>query len=403
VNQTIQRVARGSVIVVVAAAFAAWAFWPRAVEVDLQSAERGAVVVTVAEEGETRVRDRFVISAPVAGTLLRVELDPGDPVVAEETVVAVLQPRQSTPLDPRSLAEAEAEVRAREAELQQARHAEESSEAEFQFARRECDRARTLADRAIVSVESLDLAELDEQRALESLSSKREAVLAAEHRLTAAQARLLNLGEPTRRMDAALEIRSPIDGVVLTRERQSESVIEAGSAILEVGDPNELEIVVEYLSSDAVKMRPGARAFIEGWGGERPLDARIRRIHPSGFTKTSALGVEEQRVRVILDLVSPASEHGRIGDGFRVDVRVVLAQCDDSIRVPIGSLFRVGEQWAVFVLDGGRARKRLVEVGARTMDVAEVLTGIDVGEQVIVYPSNDVSDGTRVVLRSRSL
>jgi HlyD family secretion protein len=204
-------------------------------------------------------------------------------------------------------------------------------------------------------------------------------------------------------MDAALEIRSPIDGVVLTRERQSESVIEAGSAILEVGDPNELEIVVEYLSSDAVKMRPGARAFIEGWGGERPLDARIRRIHPSGFTKTSALGVEEQRVRVILDLVSPASEHGRIGDGFRVDVRVVLAQCDDSIRVPIGSLFRVGEQWAVFVLDGGRARKRLVEVGARTMDVAEVLTGIDVGEQVIVYPSNDVSDGTRVVLRSRSL
>lgn len=398
-NQRIPKLARGSAGVAVVAAFAAWAFWPRAIEVDVQTAERESVVVTVEEEGETRVRERFVISAPVAGRLLRVELDPGDPVIAGETIVAVLQPRLSTPLDSRSLAEADAEVRAREAELQQARHSEEVAIAEFKFARRECDRARTLADRSILSVESLDLAELDEQRALESLSSRKEAVLAAEHRLTAAEARLLNLGDPAGRMDAALEIRSPIDGVVLAVARESESVIEAGAAIMEVGDSSQLEIVVDFLSSDAVNIRPGARAFIEGWGGDERLEARVRRIEPSGFTKTSALGVEEQRVNVLLDLVSPAAERAGIGDGFRVDVRVVLARCDEVVRVPVGALFRVDQDWAVFVFEGGRARRRSVEVGARTMHVAEIREGVDVGENVIVYPGGELSDGVRVVPR----
>lgn len=379
--------------------FALWAFVPRPERVDLALVEKGALVVTLAEEGETRVRDRFLVSAPVSGTLLRVDLEPGDGVVAAETVVATLRPQQATPLDARSVAQIEAEVRTREAELRQARHDQERAAAEVDFARRECDRSRALAEHAVVSLETLELAELEARRASESMSARTEAVVAAEHRLAAARARLLDVEDSAAPHDAPQKIRSPIDGVVLKRLRESESVVAAGEPLLEIGDPRQLEVVADYLSRDAVRIRPGARALIGRWGGEGSIEARVRRVDPAGFTKTSALGVEEQRVNVVLDLVTPFAERQGLGDGYRVEVRVVVSECDDVLRVPMGALSRRGEGWGVFVASNGRAVLREVRVGARTAKAVEILDGLEEGESVIIYPDEKISHGVRVEQR----
>lgn len=383
-----------------AAALLGWSLWPRAERVEIVDVERGPIVVTLDEEGETRVRDRFVVSAPVAGRLLRIELEPGDPVVAGETVLAIFQPRDSTPLDPRSRAEAEQEVRAREAELERARHERASQQAEVDFARRDCDRTRALNAQGILSVERLDTAELAESRAIESLNAANHAVESASHRLASARARLLNLGDPSQRGDAPLSIRSPVDGVVLRKSHESESVVEAGEPLIEVGDPDDLEIVADYLSRDAVRIRPDTRVRVERWGGEGSLEARVLRVEPSGFTKVSALGVEEKRVNVILELVTPSAERAGLADGFRVETRIVVLECEDVVQVPTGSLFRRGEDWAVFTVENGRAILRAVEVGARTPSMVEIDRGLSDGEQVIVHPGDEISDGVRVVART---
>ena len=383
-----------------AGALLAWSLLPRAERVEIAEVTRGSMAVTLDEEGETRVRDRFVVSAPVAGRLLRIELEPGDPVVAGETVLAIFRPRDPTPLDPRSRAEAEEEVRALEAELERARHERASRQAELDYARRDCDRTRLLNDRGIISVEQLDTAELAESRAIESLNAASHAVESATHRLASARARLLNLGDPNQRGDAPLSIRSPIDGVVLRKSHESESVVDAGEPLIEVGDPEDLEIVADYLSRDAVRIRPGMRVRVERWGGEGSLEARVQRVEPSGFTKISALGVEEKRVNVILELVTPAAERAGLADGFRVETRIVVLECEGVVQVPTGSLFRRGEDWAVFAVEEGRASLRPVEVGARMPGRVEIRGGLSEGEQVIVHPGDAISEGVRVVERT---
>lgn len=377
-----------------------WSLWPRPELVDIVKVTRGPLVVTLDEEGETRVRERFAVSAPVAGRLLRIELEPGDPVVAGETILAIFQPRDATPLDPRSRAESEEEVRALEAELERAKHQRARSRAELNFAKRECDRARRLAAQAILSSEQLEQAELEERRAIENVSAFEHAVEGAAHRLARAQARLLNLSDPNGRGDAPVSIRSPVDGVVLSRSRESESVVEAGEPLLEVGNPNDLEIVADYLSRDAVRVRPGARARVERWGGDGVLEAKVRRVEPSGFTKISALGVEEKRVNVILDLVTPPSERPGLADGFRVETRIVVKQCDDVVLVPAGSLFRRGQDWAVFAVENGRATLKPVEIGARTPTMVEVASGLQVDDHVIAHPGDRIVDGIRVAPRT---
>jgi HlyD family secretion protein len=384
----------------VIAALLAWTLWPRPEQVDLATAERGSLAVTLDEEGETRVRERFVVSAPVAGRLLRIELEPGDAVVAGETVLATFQPQDATLLDARSRAEAEQEVRALEAELERTRHERSQAEAELLFAKRGCARARKLSDEGVASAEQLDEAELAERRAVEQVSVAEHAVESATHRLAQARAHLLNIGNPHRQGDDPISIRSPVDGVVLTRKRESESVVVAGEQLLEVGDPQDLEIVADYLSRDAVQIHPGAAAHIERWGGEDALRAEVRRVEPSGFTKVSALGVEEQRVNVILDLVTPAERRTGLQDGFRVDVRIVVAECEGVVIVPTGSLFRRGEGWAVFVVEDGRARVRKVEVGERTADRVEVTSGVQEGERVVAHPGDRIADGVRVAERT---
>jgi HlyD family secretion protein len=396
--------ARRSIVWLVSAlvgsALMTWSLWPSPEPVEIAQATTGPITVTLDEEGETRVRERFAISAPVAGRLLRIELEPGDPVVAGETVLAIFQPRDPRLLDPRSRAEAEAEVKALEAELEQARHERASRSAELDYAKRECDRARALGDQGILSEDRLDAARLEENRAVEALSAAEHAVASANHRLASARARLLNLGEPNRRGDAPISIRAPIDGVVLRRSRESESVVEAGEPLIEVGDPDDLEIVADYLSRDAVRIRPGARVLIDRWGGDGLLEARVRRVEPSGFTKISALGVEEKRVNVVIDLVTPAAERPGLADGFRVETRIVVLQCEDVVQVPTGSLFRRGEDWAVFAVEEGRAALVSVEIGARTPASVEVRAGLESGDQIIVHPADAISDGVRVTPRT---
>ncbi|MFT5442152.1 MAG: HlyD family secretion protein [Myxococcota bacterium] len=377
-----------------------WAFWPRAERVDIVTIIRGPLVVTLDEEGETRVRERFVVSAPVAGRLLRIELEPGDPVVAHETVLATFQPSDPTPLDPRSRAESESQVRAFEAELERAKHERDRTSADLEFTKRDSSRARRLAALDVLSKEKLEITELGEKRALENFDAAEHAVESATHQLSGARAHLLNLGNPERPVDDPANIYSPINGVVLRRMRESESVVAAGEPLLEVGDAHDLEIVADYLSRDAVRIRPGAPVHIERWGGSGVLQARVRRVEPSAFTKISALGVEEKRVNIVIELVTPYADRESLADGFRVETRVVITELSNVIQAPTGSMFRRGSDWAVFAVEDGRARLRSVEIGARTPAFVEILDGITEHDLVIAHPGDTISEGTRVAPRT---
>ena len=383
----------------------AWAFWPRAEAVDIAIVERAPLIVTLDEEGETRVRDRFVVSAPLAGRVLRIELEPGDPVVADETVLATFQPQTPTLLDARSRAEAEAGARAARATLERARADRDRARAELEFAEAEVERFRRLAADRIVSAKELDSAELSARSRREALAAAEFAVQTAAHQLEVARARLLEgaaLGGNPHAGAAGtpISLRSPVSGVVLRRLRESEAVVPAGEPLLEVGEPQELEIVADYLSAEAVKIRPGARVLIEEWGGEGALEGVVRRVEPSGFMKISALGVEEQRVNVVVDFVDPPAARQGLADGFRVELRVVLWEAEDVLQVPTGSLFRSEADWAVFAVEDSRVRLRTVEIGRQGGVVAEVLSGLDEDDRVLLHPGDSIVEGLRVAARS---
>jgi HlyD family secretion protein len=382
---------------VVVAALLTIALWPRTLPVDVATVTRGPLVVTIDEEGETRVRRRFVVSAPVSGRVLRIALEPGDEVRRGETVVATMLPGDPLPLDARSRAEAEAAVAAARAALERARGEIARAEVDVDRARREVDRHRPLRSAGVVSDDDFEAREAALRAAEEG---RRVAQLASEvagRELALAQARLV-VG-PSRGASQAIEIRAPIDGVVLWRHRESEAVVAAGEPLLDLGDPADLEIVADLLSSDAVRVSPGTLVRIAHWGGEAELMARVRRVEPSGFTKISALGVEEQRVNVIADFVDPAEAWRALGDRFRVEVRVVVWEGQDVVKAPTSSLFRHAGGWAVFVVDAGRAHLRPVEIGQRNGLEAQVVSRLAVGDVVIVHPADTIEDGGRVLAR----
>ena len=371
---------------------------PQAVPAELAQVTRGPLEVTIDEEGETRVRDRFVISAPLAGRVLRIELEPGDAVVAGETVLAVFLPSAPVLLDARSRAEAEAVVQTATAALGQAEAHYERAAAELAYSRSEAARYLRLSQEGIVSVEAMETAQLDLDTRQEAVEAADYAVRTARSELQAARVRLLRFSAESAEdvNGTAIRIVSPVSGVVLRRVRESESVVPAGEALLEVGDPGRIEVVTDYLSKDAVRMRSGQRVLIDRWGGERPLQGRVRRVEPSGFTKISALGVEEQRVNVVIDIVDPSELWAGLGDGFRVETRVVVWESENELKAPTGALFRRDENWAVFAVAGGRAALRRIEVGERNAQEAQVLGGLEVGEQVVVYPSDSLGNGSPV-------
>jgi len=380
----------------------AWSLQPQPEMVDTATVERGALQVTVDEEGETRVRERYEVSAPVAGRVLRIELEPGDPVAAGETVLATFQPSAPVPLDVRARAEAEARVRGAAASLGQARAERDRARAELDYAAAEVERYRQLAADEVVSRDALDNAERRHRTAREALQAAGFAVETATHELERARAMLME-GDGSVEdgaSDDPIVLRSPIDGVVLSRRRESESVVPAGEPLLEVADVADLEIVSDLLSTDAVQVRRGQPVRIERWGGGDVLHGTVRRVEPSGFTKISALGVEEQRVNVVVDFTDPVRARESLGDAYRVELRIVVWEREDVLEVPTSALFRRGDDWAVFTVEGGQARERVVDVGRRNGLAAEVLSGLEAGEEVIVHPSDAITDGVSVAERS---
>jgi HlyD family secretion protein len=374
------------------AALAAVALWPDAVEVDVARVDRGPMQVTIDEDGETRVRDRFLISAPVGGVLQRIEIEPGDRVSRGDTVLARLAPAESPLLDPRARAELGAAVEAARASVGQAQAERTRAAAALEQARTTLQRQQTLAEAGAVSRETLETADTAFESAESAARAAEFAVARAEYELELARARV----QAPRADGRLIEIQAPIDGVVLKRFRESQSVVPVGEPLLDIGDPQALEVVADLLSTDAVRISPGDPVLVDQWGGDKPLDARVRRIEPSGFMKVSALGVEEQRVNVIIDFTEPLAASTALGDGFRVEVRIVVWREEDVLKVPIGCLFRRGDQWAAFVVEGGRARLRTVEIGQRNNDAGQIIKGLEEGETVVLHPPDTLTDGARV-------
>jgi HlyD family secretion protein len=375
-----------------------FAFRPRAVSVDVDPVARGNLLVTVEDEGKTRVHDIYVISAPVTGRMRRIDLHVGDPVAALQTVVAEIEPVDPSFLDPRSEAEAQANVRAAESAEKEARADVERAQAEADFARRAFDRARELIEQELIAQADLDEAERSYRTQRATLMTAQAALDRRAYELQRARAQLLSPVEAQHGRDdcACIELRSPVDGEILQLLEQSEAVVAAGTPLVDVGNPRDLEIVVDLLSEDAVKVEAGQRVIIDDWGGERPLEGRVRLVEPYGYTKISALGIEEQRVNVIIDITSPRAEWGRLAHGYQIDARVVLEERTNVLKVPLTALFRDGADWAVFVAEDGHARLRHVTLGARTGVETEILDGLGEGDSVIVHPSDRISDGVRV-------
>jgi HlyD family secretion protein len=367
---------------------------PNPVAVDLATVERGPLRVTLDEEGETRVRERFVVSAPFAARVLRIELEPGEPVRAEETVLATLRPGTPSLLDARSRASLEARVRSAEAALGRARADRERARAELRFAESDRRRQKALGGQGIVSQETVEASELGVDTRRATVAAADADLRTVQYELEAARAALLEAGDPG--ASGLYELRSPVDGVVLRRLRESEAVVAVGEPLVEVGDPRDLEIVADLLSTDAAQLRPGQLVEIEQWGGGEVLRGRVRRIEPSGFTKISALGVEEQRVWVVMDLIDPPERRLSLGDGFRVEVRVVLQDLKDVPQIPTSALFRDEEGWKVFAVENGRAVRRAVEIGPQNGLAAEIRSGLKEGDQVILHPSDEVKEGIDV-------
>lgn len=372
------------------------ALWPRATAVEFATIARGPLVVTVDEEGVTRIRERFVVSAPVAGRILRIELEPGDRVKRGQ-YVAQLRAEPAPLLDERSRADAEAAIESTNATLGRARAEEQRARAAVVQRQRELSRVRELADGRVVSAQELDSHEAELKMAEESLNAAVFAVQAATFDLQRTRTRLMPTN--THAGGRVVTITAPVSGVVLKRVRESEAIVPAGDPLLEIGDPMRLEIVSDFLSTDAVRVKPGSRAIVEQWGGDGELQATVRRVEPSGFTKVSALGVEEQRVNVILDFVDPACAD--VGDAYRVEVRIVVWEAPDVLKVPTTALFRDGQQWAVYRVADGRARRTAINIAHQTGRDAEITSGLVAGDLVILHPGDTLKDGARVTSRSK--
>lgn len=378
---------------VAAVAALAWAFTPRPTGVETALVEKGRFEQSIEEDGRTRIRDAYTLSTPVAARLARVSLREGDPVKAGQAV-AVLMPVMSSLQDERSVREAQARLKAAEAGVAVARADMERGRVALAQARTQLARSEQLAREGFVAASGLDndrLAVEAAQRALEAATARQD--VAAQERAQAAAALRpasgVAAGQP-------LVLRAPVDGVVLRVTRTSEGTLAAGAAVMDIGDPGRMEVLAELLTTDAVQAKPGTPALIEGWGGP-PVAAKVRRVEPAAFKKVSALGIEEQRVNVLLDVDKPPPEWLRMGDGFRVLVRIITRAADDAVLVPVGALFPQPEgSLAVYRFDGGRARLQPVELGGRNARVGWVRSGLAPGQKVITYPPPAVVDGGRV-------
>ena len=379
-----------------------YGFMPKPVIVETAAVKTGYMKVTVDEEGKTRVINRFIVSAPVAGFARRIELDVGD-IVQKEQVIIELEPLRSTVLNPRSRAEAEARVAAAQASLQAAKENVLAAGASAEFAKKDFGRITALFQDELVTREKLDEAETETRRADAALRSSEFAVEVVRYEMEAAHTALkYSAAREPKKYTEKVIIRTPISGSVLKISHESEGVVREGESLIEIGDPHLLEVEVDVLSADAVKIKTGTPVLFERWGGDSPLKGRVRVIEPAGFTKISALGVEEQRVLVISDIVSPPGEWEQLGDGYRVEASFILWENNSVLQIPASALFRYGDSWAVFVRKDRKAALRKVEIGYRNGLSAEITSGLAEGESVITHPDSSIRDGTRVRLRKQT-
>jgi HlyD family secretion protein len=372
---------------------------PQPVLVEQSEVTESSLLVTIREEGITRVKDRYVISAPVSGYMQRVNLEVGDRIEQGETLTE-LEPLRSDVLDPRRRAEAEARVAAARSALLSAQENAEAAKSDAELALTEYNRKEPLAETGAISQEELSLSRSSLQRAQAILRSSEFAVDVAQYELDAASTALQYSAAQNDSgvLKERVPILSPVYGSILRRYRESEGVVSAGEALLEVGDPAALEVAVDALSADAANIHAGMEVNLSNWGGP-PLDALVRLVEPVGFTKISALGVEEQRVWVILDIVSPQEEWGTLGDGYRVEAEFLLWQEQQVLQVPASSLFRYEDRWAVYRIEENRAHLTAVNVGQRNGLQAQILSGLSPGQRVVSYPDSELVDGSRVRIR----
>jgi HlyD family secretion protein len=391
---------RGVVLLVLGALVAVFvvALQPQPVPVDVGVVDRGPVEVVVDEPGRTRVIDRYVVSAPLSGNLARVELHASDAVTEGQTVARVV-PMTSPLLDARTRTEAQARLEEARARREQTRFSITHARELLEFAEREAERQRQLASSGAVPSREAERAFMEERSRRSEITSLQFALRVAEHEVRLAEATLGRLdGRGGAPVSDGLEVTSPVAGLVLRVVRESAGVVQAGEPLLEVGDPAALELVTDVLTSDAVRIAPGAAVRVDGWGGA-PLEGRVRLIEPSATTRVSALGVQEQRVNVVIALDSPRELWASLGDGYRVETHVVVERRDAVLRVPASAVFRTGDGWAAYVLEGPVVRLRPLELGLRSRDAIEVLGGLEEGARVVVFPGERVVDGAEVTVR----
>jgi HlyD family secretion protein len=386
--------------ILVAAAVVVWALMPAAVPVEAALVTRGKFVASVDEDGKTRVRERYIVAAPLAGRLGRIRFKVGDQIKVDDAFAAIT-PSPAPLMDPRTRHEVEERLGAAEANVARAKAVVERARAQSDQANTDFNRTRTLADRGAATAQALEHAELAVRLADRDLRAAEFLDHAAEHDLSQMRALLARYGgnsnadEPPESWNVA----APVAGVVLRVAQESETIVQPGTPLLDVGDPRDLEIVVDVLSTDAVEIRPGADVAIVHWGGQAALSGRVRRVEPVAFTKISTLGVEEQRVNVLVDITSPAQDWAKLGDAYQVDAKIAVFTQDDATIIPAGALFRRNDQWNVFVVKDGRAQIREVQITRRSGRLAAIASGLEGGEFVIVYPSDRVASGVRVAIR----
>lgn len=378
-----------------------YGFWPQPLWVEAATVARRPLRVTVEAEGKTRLIDRYVLSAPVAGYLHRIDWKVGDGV-RQGQPLAQIDPLPSEVLDPRRRAQAEARVAASEASLQAAQETATAARAEADYAKLEFERIAALCrQRCVVTEAERDRTESRARQTQAQLRSAQFAVEVARHEVESAKTALRHsAAQPGGPARETVIVRAPVEGQILARPRQSEGIIEPGMALLEVGDPRALEVAVDVLSADAVRIRPGTPVILDRWGGEEPLEGVTRSVEPVGFTKLSALGVEEQRVWVVADLRSPVEAWSRLGDGYRVEASFVVWQGERVLQIPASALFRQGEGWAAFVIDDGQVRRRAVEIGQRGGLTVEIRSGLAEGERVVTHPDDALREGAAVRVRA---
>lgn len=378
----------GALVIAIVAVLVILLLRPSPVRVETGRAARGLMRVTVDEDGETRAHDRFVVAAPIPGRLLRVELEEGD-AVAENAEVAKIEP---LPLNQQQREEVLARIEAAEAAKRQADARLAHAREDHAQAGRDLARAEGLAREGVVSAQMLEQARNAEITSRQEWEAAKFSAIAAASEVKVARSGLIGM-DAGKTGHKVISLRSPVAGRVLRVFEKSERVVLAGTPVLALGDPSQIEVVTDVLTTDAVNVKPGAPVYLESWGGDRPLRAKVRLVEPAGFTKISALGVEEKRVNVIADFVDPPNG---LGDGYRVEARIVTWEGQNVLKIPGSAAFREGEAWSVFVIEEGRAHGKRVEIGHRNQTEVEILQGLTAGQEVILHPSNQLKDGMRV-------